>query len=409
MSVAYDEYLKEHITNVKKAYEWLEFHLPTFFKFVPEDPLYSIDMHDESKYSAEEYKAYDEYFYTFANSRSFSIVNNFDKAWLHHIHNNKHHWQHWVLMEDDSGNYICIEMPQQYVVEMVADWWSFSWKSGDLTEIFDWYEKHKNIIKLNTNTRKNVEEILRRIKAELDIQGYDADKSGYGLLDHPWGNAEINKENDEYLEHHGILGMKWGKRNGPPYPLDAEDHSQSEKKDGWKKSLNESSVSDKSEEGHKDFNMKRIKSDDGKVLIDRDETTAVAKGLSLIFPAIRKNLQNSRDYTLKDNDGKKIGTLSLGLESKDTLNIGWISITGKNQGKGHAQSVMNTIINMAKDNNFKKITLEVPGSSQNARHIYEKLGFKETQGGPTADEDDIWGGLTYMTLDLEEQSKKKER
>lgn len=39
------------------------------------------------------------------------------------------------------------------------------------------------------------------------------------------------------LYHHGIFGQKWGKRNGPPYPLDANDHSANEKKAGWKDSL----------------------------------------------------------------------------------------------------------------------------------------------------------------------------
>lgn len=36
------------------------------------------------------------------------------------------------------------------------------------------------------------------------------------------------------LTHHGILGMKWGQRNGPPYPLGASDHSSAEKKAGTK-------------------------------------------------------------------------------------------------------------------------------------------------------------------------------
>lgn len=42
---------------------------------------------------------------------------------------------------------------------------------------------------------------------------------------------------DDYLAHHGILGQKYGVRNGPPYPLDAKAHSAAERKAGWKDSL----------------------------------------------------------------------------------------------------------------------------------------------------------------------------
>lgn len=111
----------------------------------------------------EEYEAYDRYFY---GNPSFKAKQEFNYAWLHHIHHNSHHWQYWVLQNDDDGEEV-LEMPYHYVVEMICDWWSFSWSKGNLDEIFEWYEKHKDM-KLHPETRKLVEEILGRIKKELE-------------------------------------------------------------------------------------------------------------------------------------------------------------------------------------------------------------------------------------------------
>jgi len=43
------------------------------------------------------------------------------------------------------------------------------------------------------------------------------------------------------LQHHGILGQKWGRRNGPPYPLDGSvsTGSRLKKKKGKKISISQ--------------------------------------------------------------------------------------------------------------------------------------------------------------------------
>lgn len=35
----------------------------------------------------------------------------------------------------------------------------------------------------------------------------------------------VTKRVDDYLEHHGIQGQKWGVKHGPPYPLDRKEKS----------------------------------------------------------------------------------------------------------------------------------------------------------------------------------------
>lgn len=167
MSIKYNEYLAEHRHNVLKGYQWIRDNV---YPVIPEG--YPIDedkffTHDESKFDEAEYDAYDAYFY--GGNRSYKVVKDFEEAWLHHIHHNPHHWQHWVLINDEPGEGMKIlEMPYDYVIEMICDWWAFSWAKGNLHEIFSWYDEHKEHMKLHPDTRALVESILNLIKIKLE-------------------------------------------------------------------------------------------------------------------------------------------------------------------------------------------------------------------------------------------------
>ena len=169
MSIEYDNYLKQHRENVAKAAEWIRDNLQQDVKLDLDFYQQIMYMHDYSKDSNEEYYAYDDYFY--GELRTKEVKEEFNNAWLHHIHNNKHHWQYWVLINDDKElGATPLRIPYRYVIEMICDWWSFSWKTGNLYEIFDWYENHKKRMILSKNTRELVEQILGQIKEKLDEQ-----------------------------------------------------------------------------------------------------------------------------------------------------------------------------------------------------------------------------------------------
>jgi len=170
MSIQYNKYLEQHKANVFKGFEWMRENLPEIINTSKSNVSWQLQYnHDTSKYDPEEYDAYDAYFY--GNNRSYCVVQNFREAWLRHIHMNPHHWQYWILINDDPNEgEIIMDMPHCYIVEMICDWWAFSWAKDSLYEIFNWYNEHKDYMKLSDATRKTVEDILNKIKNKLDAE-----------------------------------------------------------------------------------------------------------------------------------------------------------------------------------------------------------------------------------------------
>ena len=186
-----------------------------------------------------------------------------------------------------------------------------------------------------------------------------------------------------YLAHHGIKGQKWGVRRFQN--KDGSLTSAGRKRyDIDEHRVLASSVSTQSKSGKN-------------VEISSIPTNRVAKFLIAHNRKIRTNAENTRNYTIT-SDGKPVGDMTLYKESDDSLNVVWVGINESSRGNGYATAAMLGAIEVAKKSGCKHVTLEVPGNSPDARHIYEKLGFVAQE--QISGDDDIWGGLTSMKLDL---------
>jgi len=125
-------------------------------------------MHDMSKFRPDEYVPYMNFFYgskhTIRQADGYYKPTDtgnkaFDFAWLLHQKRNKHHWQWWILPEDDGGVKI-LEMPVQYRKELLADWLGASRAQGfggDLATLRAWYHKNKKKMQLGPETQEWIE------------------------------------------------------------------------------------------------------------------------------------------------------------------------------------------------------------------------------------------------------------
>jgi len=120
--------------------------------------------HDLSKLYRNEFVAYMNYFTVprlTGNKASKEGQNQFDYAWLHHQHRNKHHWQYWLMMrrmEGDLDEVVPLQMPRKYRIEMLCDWIGAGKAITGKDNLREWYKDNKDKIVLHPKTRRLLEE-----------------------------------------------------------------------------------------------------------------------------------------------------------------------------------------------------------------------------------------------------------
>jgi hypothetical protein len=125
-------------------------------------PLRGV-IHDWQKFLPFEWRPYAWSFYGpwSYNDRPSWLKYRFDRAWLHHIHKGPHHWQYWVLRQDD-GRRFALEMPMKYRKEMLADWRGTGRAIHGKDDTYSWYHSNKWNIILGVETRKWIEREISR-------------------------------------------------------------------------------------------------------------------------------------------------------------------------------------------------------------------------------------------------------
>jgi N-acetylglutamate synthase-like GNAT family acetyltransferase len=182
---------------------------------------------------------------------------------------------------------------------------------------------------------------------------------------------------EDAIEHYGVKGMKWGVH-----------------RDRYRTLRDSSTVLPRQE-----FKTAKGVS----VALTETPTDKLTALLGSSSKKMFDQVSNSKTFDI-EVEGKVVGDAAFRKRSADELNLTWLGVNPDQRGKGYASTVFDAGVAYAQSQGFKKLSLEVPGNAPDARHIYEKRGFKST-GKVIGDKNDYWGGLTVMELDISKGAK----
>lgn len=121
----------------------------------------------------------------------------------------------------------------------------------------------------------------------------------------------------------------------------------------------------------------------------------IHKGLAALSKNYAEAYSRGAHLSIRDKDGNDIGDAMFDYKKNGDLYLNWVSIETSARGRGYATEVLKAAADHGKAMGAKRMTLEVPGNAPDARHIYTKMGFKDT-GKTMGHAKDLWGGLTEM-------------
>lgn len=159
----YMNYIRDHKMRVNACYRE---NLDIFYSIFPDvykNPdiviklLINLDNHDNSKTSLEEFKPYADKFFPIKGENINNMDQEFNRAWLHHIHHNPHHPEHWILY--DRMHTDILDMTDIFIIEMICNWLAICDEKE--INIINWWDS--NYIPLSYNTRKKVSDVMCKL------------------------------------------------------------------------------------------------------------------------------------------------------------------------------------------------------------------------------------------------------